>query len=394
MGYSVQIVESTEVGTTFTADDCNALDLLLVSESIGSSSADPLIPTTTPVLHNEAYGWDNWFIMGVRTDIRWSNTFTELDIVNDTHPIAVDAGLSVGPMAFFSDPGNVVTTELVSMMAPGAELIAQMTIDTNDYAVVLAVEKGAELANGEAASRRTVGFSLPGQAQVAADGLTDEGWAIFDACINWLNPPPSAAMIVSAADLSAGFDQAQHDRLAAMGYKVIVVPSGDVGSVFTIDDADNCDLLLVSESIGSSAADPLIGTTTPTMHNESYGWDNWLLTTRTQSTWVNVTDVDIVDDTLGAAVGPMTFYTVETGATSELVSALAPGALNIAQVTVDANDFTLVFLVDEGAELVDGSAAPSRIAGFSLPGQAPLAADVMTDDAWALWDATIAWLKD
>ena len=209
-----------------------------------------------------------------------------------------------------------------------------------------------------------------------------------------ISPAPTAAMVVNDADLSAGFDQVQHDRLAAMGYKVIVVPSGDVGSAFTIDDADKCDLLLVSESIGSSAADPLIGTTTPAMHNESYGWDNWLLTTRTQSTWVSVTDVDIVDDTLGAAVGPMTFYTVETGATSELVSALAPGALNIAQVTVDANDFTLVFLVDEGAELVDGSAAPSRIAGFSLPGQAPLAADVMTDDAWALWDATIAWLKE
>ena len=59
---------------------------------------------------------------------------------------------------------------------------------------------------------------------------------------------------------------------------------------------------------------------------------------------------------------------------------------------MDANDFTLVFLVDEGAELADGSASPNRIAGFSLPGQAPLAADVMTDDAWALFDAAIAWL--
>ena len=199
-------------------------------------------------------------------------------------------------------------------------------------------------------------------------------------------------MVVADTDLSPGFDRAQYDRLTATGYEVIVVPSENVGLSFTIDDADDCDLLLVSESIGSSAADPLIGTTTPTMHNESYGWDNWLLTTKTKSTWVAVTEVDIVDASLGAPVGPMTFYTAETGATSELASALAPGALNIAQVTVDSNDFTLVFLVDEGAELADGSASPNLIAGFSLPGQAQLAADVMTDDAWALWDATIAWL--
>jgi hypothetical protein len=393
LGYSVTVVESAEVGSTFTIDDCNAHDLLLVSESIGSSAADPLIGTTTPIMHNEAYGWDNWFFMGVRTDIRWA-AGTEVEIVNDTHPIVADANVSLGMLPFF-DPQSDWTTELVSMMAPGAELLAKINVDGNDYAIIFAIEAGAELSDGSAAPARSVGFSLPGQATMAPDVMTDEAWALWDASIAWLvppPPPPTAAMIVSAADLAAGFDQAQHDALASMGYEVIVVPVADVGSVFTIDDADAIDLVLVSESIGSSGADPLIGTTTPVMHNESYGWDNWLLTTKTKSAWVNVTDVDIVDATLGAAVGPMAFFTAETGATSELVSALAPGAVNVAQVTSDANDFTIVFLVDEGAELADGSASPNRIAGFSLPGQATQAPEDLTDDAWALWEATIAWL--
>ena len=68
--------------------------------------------------------------------------------------------------------------------------------------------------------------------------------------------------------------------------------------------------------------------------------------------------------------------------------------MSLVSMVIDSNDYALVFAIDKGAELADGSASPNRIAGFSLPGQAPLAADVMTDDAWALWDATIAWLKE
>jgi hypothetical protein len=291
------------------------------------------------------------------------------------------------------------------MMAPGAELLAKITVDyegaPTDHAIVFAIEEGAELFNGEPAASRIVGFSLPGtQPIIEASVMTDEAWAFYDAAIRWLDPPPVAAMIVSDPNLSAGFDQAQHDRLESMGYAVKVVTSDDVGSAFTVDDADSCDLLLVSESIGSSAADPLIGTTTPTMHNESYGWDNWLLTTRTNSTWLSGSDVDIVNDThaiseaAGLSAGSMPFYSLPSDWTTELVSALAPGAEIIAQVTSDSNDFAIVFVIDEGAELADGSVSGSRIAGFSLPGQAQLPAAVMTDDAWALWEATINWLKE
>jgi hypothetical protein len=205
-------------------------------------------------------------------------------------------------------------------------------------------------------------------------------------------------MIVNPSDLSAGFDQAMRDRLAALGYDVTVVASGDVGGAFTIDDADNHDLLLVSESIGSSSADPLIGTTTPTMHNESYGWDNWSLTTGENMHWASGASVDIVNDAhpiatmAGVQVGPMAFFSSSASWTTDSVSALAPGAELIAQVNDAGTDCAIIFAVEEGAELANGSGAPTRIAGFSVPGNNAYEAADMTDEAWALFDATVRWL--
>lgn len=211
-------------------------------------------------------------------------------------------------------------------------------------------------------------------------------------------PASTAAMIVNPDDLSSGFDQAQYDRLVSMGYEVTVVPQGDVGSAFTVDDANAVDLLIISESISSSAADPLRGTTTPVMHNEGYGWDNWYLTTGANLGWQSGSDVDIVNDThpiavdAGVGTGPLAFYSAGDAWTTDLVSALAPGAELIAQVTVDNADYAIIFTIDEGAELTDGNPAPARIAGFSITGSTAYDAGGMTDEAWALWDATVRWL--
>ena len=210
--------------------------------------------------------------------------------------------------------------------------------------------------------------------------------------------PPTAAMIVNPGDLSSGFDQAQYDRLVAMGYDVTVVPQSDVGSAFTIDDANTYDLLLISESISSSATDPLRGTTTPVMHNEGYGWDNWYLTTGASLGWQSGSDIDIVDATnpivveAGVGAGPLAFYSIADAWTTDAVSALAPGAELIAQITVDSADYAIIFTIDKGAELTDGNPAPARIAGFSITGSTAHDASGMTDEAWALWDATINWL--
>jgi len=194
LGYNVVVVDQGELGGgTFTRADANALDLLIISESISSSGADPLIGTSAPVMHQEAYGWDNWSFMGPADNIHWNADQTEVDIVTD-HPIIADANLSVGTMTWFSVPESY-TTENVSNLAPGAVLLTKARDDVNDLAVVFAVEKGAELANGTLASSPMVGFSISGATDgnnqiggvINASVMTDEAWAFYDAAIRWLD---------------------------------------------------------------------------------------------------------------------------------------------------------------------------------------------------------------
>jgi hypothetical protein len=211
---------------------------------------------------------------------------------------------------------------------------------------------------------------------------------------------PQAALIASDTGLTAGFDAAQKDRLESMGYDVTVATGSDVkNDVFTMADAETFDVLVVSESIGSGDVNKLIGVNVPMMHEESYGWSRHYFTAGLKKAWIPVDGpIDIVNDhtiiaDAGLSVGPMDFFTAPTNATSDLVSALAPGALNLAQVTIDANDFTLVFAIEQGAELSNGTPAANRVVGFSLPGTAGVIdASVMTDEAWAFFDAAILWL--
>ena len=192
LGYTVSVVESREITDgSVTIDDCNGFDLLIISESILSDDADSLIGTTTPIMHNESHGWDNWLFTAPGPG-GWQGG-SEVNIVNDTHPIVVDANVSMGPMQFF-DPQGEWTTELVSALAPGALSIAEMTPDgqTDAYAIIFAIEEGAELADGTPATARAVGFSLPGQTQMDPNLMTEEALALFDAAIAWLDPVPTS----------------------------------------------------------------------------------------------------------------------------------------------------------------------------------------------------------
>ncbi len=215
------------------------------------------------------------------------------------------------------------------------------------------------------------------------------------------DPNKAAAMVVNATDLSLGFDRAIRDRLVALGYDVTLVLGNDVkNSVFKTADANAFDLVLISESISSSASDKLIGTTAPVMHNESYGWDNWFLTTSVKTQWTAqpVNDVNIVTDVhpiaamAGVHPGLMPFFSSGAKFTTELASAIAPGAKLLAKVTADGNDFAIAFVVEKGAALVKDKIAVARMAGFSIPADAPRDANAMTVQAWALFDATIRWL--
>jgi len=196
LGYDVKVIDYQDIGSeVFTMDDANALDVMIISESPNSNACDNLIGMTVPLMHQEAFAWDNYSFMGVRTNIRWLAEQTQVEIVNDTHPIMVDAGFSVGKLPWFTAPDQY-TTEDVNMMAPGAELLIKA--DTEEAAVVFVMEKGAELADGNSVPNNVVCFSIPGNQDglnqvngiIDASIMSDEQWALYDAALRWLNPPP------------------------------------------------------------------------------------------------------------------------------------------------------------------------------------------------------------
>jgi hypothetical protein len=99
------------------------------------------------------------------------------------------------------------------------------------------------------------------------------GWlAVDEIQITNASQLPLVGFVVQTTDgvLDWGFDAAQVDHLKTLGYDVQVIDMVDLtDETFTRADANALDLLVISESIGSSNADPLIGTSAPVMHQEA-----------------------------------------------------------------------------------------------------------------------------
>jgi hypothetical protein len=187
LGYEVTLIRGDDVkNEVFTMDDANALDVMVVSEAISSSDMNKLLGANVPMMNGEGYGWHKMNLAEDGTQ-GWQDVNSVVDVVSD-HPIVANAGLSVGTINYLNE-GASTTTAQVSVLAPGAVSLVSTVIDGNDYALVFAIDKGAELAKGAGpAITRSVGFSLPGNQE---GPLSDDGWALFDACIEWLNPAPS-----------------------------------------------------------------------------------------------------------------------------------------------------------------------------------------------------------
>jgi hypothetical protein len=185
LGYAVEIIKGDDVkDDVFTVADAEALDVIVVSEAISSSDVNRLAGANVPIMHGEGYGWHkmNYAEDGTQG---WQDATGLADVVNDTHPIVVAAGLSLGTMDFLTHESATTTTAEVSVLAPGAVSLVSMLVEGTEYALVFAIDTGAELAKGAGpATNRIVGFSLPGDQEGV---LSDAGWALFDAAIDWLD---------------------------------------------------------------------------------------------------------------------------------------------------------------------------------------------------------------
>jgi hypothetical protein len=127
--------------------------------------------------------------------------------------------------------------DLASMLTPGATLLATMEFLTpenqqqeqyvgEDCYLLWAIEQGGELIDGSPSPNRAVGFQLAGWGAPSADEITDEGWALYDACIDWLVASPEAPEMVAHWPMDEG-----------AGTVVADVVGGNDGTMVGLDPA-------------------------------------------------------------------------------------------------------------------------------------------------------------
>jgi hypothetical protein len=330
----------------------------------------------------------------------------------DTNIWVIRAGFSSGNLTLFGPDVDLPTTEtFAASLASAVE--AEIATATLVYSTPPLVFEGNRTLHsgfiGEAVADGAgqivvyiddlpaLGASDTGETRTWYDGLSYEIVA---------TPTGNIAMIVNnAGDLSAGFDQAMYDHLTSAGHTVELVSGGDVsGGTFTVADAEAKDILLISESISSSAADNLLGTDVPTLTCEAWGWDNLNFAGPADSagTWqAGQTTINIESVThpilteAGLTAGALTYYTSAIQLPSKEVANLAPGAIVLATVSGDAS-FACHWAIEQGQPLYDNTPAPKRVVGFGLEGSnnpGEVHGD-LSDDGWAFFDAAIQWLLE
>lgn len=111
---------------------------------------------------------------------------TDIEIVNDLHPIAEAAGVSLGPVTVYNSPDNMVTgPEPYADYGEGVVTLAAV----GDRGALLAVEAGgALLGDGtpelpDVAAGRRVNFFIHDD---GFNNLTATGLALFDASVQWV----------------------------------------------------------------------------------------------------------------------------------------------------------------------------------------------------------------
>jgi hypothetical protein len=173
-GYTVYDI----VDASFTVDKANGYGVIYISSTVNTNKMDinklkqssvPLVLSKTQLAGNIG--------MAATTSFGEEEKVITNDIKDSKNPLA--AGLK-NTIAVYKTEGKISYGS-----SPGKEgaVIADYAAKGNiTKATIFAYEKGAKNANNEPVPARQVFFSLPpGQ----ANNLTDNGWKLFDAAIQW-----------------------------------------------------------------------------------------------------------------------------------------------------------------------------------------------------------------
>ena len=171
MGFIVDV----KTDSAATAADATGKDLVLISATINSSRADKFKNVAVPVMICEPYGYDVMGMNSSDSDLSNTTTMTTLNIENQDHFLAggLNSGVSVINTNVQINYSRVPQTAIKIATKPG------VPADT----AIFAYEKGATMYGANIAPERRVGFFLH---DWTAAYLSNDGWKLFDASVNWL----------------------------------------------------------------------------------------------------------------------------------------------------------------------------------------------------------------
>jgi hypothetical protein len=171
MGFEVEVVHMDEASEAAT----DGMSLVLISGTVSSSTTTTNMPDIAslaiPVICWEPFLYDH---LGFQESDLGEYVTTEINIVDASHPIA--AGLPEGAVTIS------LAEKAVGYGAPQGDVDIIAVKSTADTAVLFAYDTEAAMFSGSAPARRVATFLLN---DIAADSITEDGWALFDASVTW-----------------------------------------------------------------------------------------------------------------------------------------------------------------------------------------------------------------
>ncbi|MBN1480835.1 PKD domain-containing protein [candidate division KSB1 bacterium] len=168
-------------GETATFADADGKALIFISESIGSRDSEATFKDADiPLICCESYIYDDLGMTGSQTRTDFGRERGQYIVLQNTlHPLA--AGLQGDTIQVLRQEASLS----FGQPSEGAHVIA--TVVGTDKPALFAYEKGAPMVNGTAPAAR-IGFFATNS---AAGEMTDDGFALLDAAIQWAVRQPT-----------------------------------------------------------------------------------------------------------------------------------------------------------------------------------------------------------
>ncbi len=379
-----------------TTADAASVSLILIEESCASSKAEGKFKSVPiPVINMEPFAWDtDCFIdttsAGTFGRTPGSENFT-LEIRNANE---IESGWKSGDLVTFYAGFNTTRNKL-GWAVPADDGFTFARVPGTEQAVIFGFESGSSMANGFKAPARRAGFSLMVN---VADSLTDSGWQLFYAVLNWCLEEARPSPVLRAALVTKQLPWKQPlgdlilwQRLLNEGFDVQnILQDGFFSGDYALSN-----LIVITESVDYGLTPDLYYFGVPMINCEQtayYMTSPWVTSSLSESKSLGTDHFTISNQT----------HPITEGLSGKIRIASQPtfwggvidpgGDVTVLAQFADADDApAALFAYRKNARLLDEKRMQARFVGFPFQADAPKWA---TEPVWKLWDRSLEWVLE